>query len=46
MPREERKRIHALAEFYSLQSVSYDNDPKRFVALIKAPGACFWAFVA
>lgn len=39
-PREERRRVHLLAEFYGLKSVSYDNDPKRFVALIKAPGAC------
>lgn len=38
MPREERRRIHLLAEFYGLKSVSYDNDPRRFVALIKAPG--------
>ncbi len=45
MLREERKRIHVLAEFYGLRSVSYDNDPKRFVALIKAPGACLGACV-
>jgi len=38
MGREERRRVHLLAEFYGLQSVSYDNEPRRFVALIKTGG--------
>ncbi|EWM20924.1 nf-x1-like transcription factor [Nannochloropsis gaditana] len=37
MAKEERRRVHLLAEFYGLRSLSYDNEPRRFVALIKAP---------
>lgn len=35
MPRDERRHIHMLAEFYGLKTISYDPEPKRFVSLIK-----------
>lgn len=46
MGRDERRRVHLLAEFYGLQSVSYDNEPRRFVALIKTGGVHAFAKAA
>ena len=39
MRRADRARAHAIAESYGCAGRSYDREPRRFIRVVKAPGA-------